>query len=203
MAKDRGIVSVKNSGSNSRKRRTRLMLIGINEYQYWPPLHYPVSDCEVFFEVLKKHYGFSDADLVHSRQKPLYDEEATGEIIYDELYRLADKDENGKPYIGSDENLIIYFAGHGHLDSRLGEGYWAPWDAPVPQKGSDLKKLLSVSDVVKILSSIPAHHIVLIVDACFPQSFARMTVNVPNIGNSNMPEEKPSRWVLTSGWSDF
>ncbi len=40
--------------------------------------------------------------------------------------KLADKDENGKPYFGSDENLIIYFAGHGHLDSRLGEGYWAP-----------------------------------------------------------------------------
>ncbi len=56
-----------------------------------------------------------------------------------------------------------------------------------------------VSDVVKILSSIPVHHIVLIVDACFPQSFARMTVNVPNVGNSNVPEGKPSRWVLTSG----
>ncbi|AEE54378.1 NACHT domain-containing protein [Haliscomenobacter hydrossis] len=183
----------------SRQRKTRLLLIGIDAYQNWPHLSYPLSDCKGFLEVLKNHYGFSEADLIHEDKRPLYDEEATTEMIYDELYRLKDKDELGASVLSASENLIIYFAGHGHLDKRYEEGYWAPVDAPIPKRPSDLKKLISVGEVAKILSKTPAHHIVLIVDACFPQTFARMSVDVPLGSDDNNPEEKPSRWALTSG----
>jgi WD40 repeat protein len=194
---------------NPRPRRTRLMLIGIDQYQHWTSLDYPVSDCQGFFRVLQEHYGFTEQDLIHTHQRPLFDEEATVEMVFDELYRLSDTDENGEPIICTDENLIIYFAGHGYLNEIVDEGYWIPIDAPalvknqigklVPARPSDLKKFISVSEVAKNLSSIKAHHIVLIVDACFPQTFARMPVDVPPGGDPNDPEEKPSRWVLTSG----
>jgi WD40 repeat protein len=179
--------------------RTRLMLIGIDKYEHWDVLSYPVSDCEGFFQVLQQHYGFTEQDLIHTHQRPLYNEEATTDMIYDELYRLSDKDETGKPHLSAEDNLIVYFAGHGHLDKKVDQGYWVPVDSPRPDRPSDLKKLISVSEVVNILSAVPAHHIVLIVDACFPQTFVRMPVDVPPGGNPNDPEAKPSRWALTSG----
>ncbi|WP_336470201.1 NACHT domain-containing protein [Haliscomenobacter hydrossis] len=150
--------------------------------------------------MLKNHYGFSETDLI---VEPLFNKEATKSNIYDELYRLvSDIDEQGKTLISPDDNLIIYFAGHGHLDEKIKEGYWIPYDGPHPKKVQPSEfeeKTISVGKVVPILSSIKAHHIVLIVDACFPQTFARMTLNLPSNGDPNHPEEMPSRWVLTSG----
>ncbi|MBE2206781.1 MAG: caspase family protein [Saprospiraceae bacterium] len=188
-----------NSPPTRALRRTRLMLIGIDKYEHWDALSYPVSDCEGFFQVLQQHYGFTEQDLIHTHQRPLYNEDATTDMIYDELHRLLDNDETGNPHISAEDNLIVYFAGHGHLDKTVDEGYWVPVDAPRSDRPSDLKKLISVSEVVKILSAVPARHIVLIVDACFPQSFARMPVDVPPGGTPNNPEAKPSRWALTSG----
>jgi len=180
-----------------RKRRNHLLLIGIDDYKHWTKLHYPTKDCDQLFQVLKEHYGFQEQDLIQS----LYNEQATADIIFDELYRLQEQDEEGNPRLGPDDNLILYFSGHGHLDKSLDEGYWAPEDAPVPVKNrpSDLRKLVSVSEVVKILSQVKAHHIVLIVDACFSGAFTRMAVEVMPGGDPNNPEEKPSRWVLTAG----
>lgn len=180
-----------------KQRRNRLLLIGIDQYEHWGKLQYPVGDCNQFFGLLKEHYGFGEQDLIQS----LYNEQATADIIFDELYRLQEQDEDGKPRLGTDDNLILYFSGHGHLDKSLDEGYWAPVDAPVPVKNrpSDLRKLVSVSEVVKILSQVKAHHILLIVDACFSGAFARMAVEVMPGGDPNNPEEKPSRWVLTAG----
>ncbi|MEZ4985627.1 MAG: caspase family protein [Saprospiraceae bacterium] len=203
------MVSDKHYYEEAPPRRNRLMLIGIDKYEQWNPLAYPVSDCEAFFEVLQKHYGFTREDLLHIQGKPLYDGDATWDLIYEELSYPLEKDEFGNTRIGADDNLIIYFAGHGYLDETLDEGYWIPVDAPALikdtqgkprlQRRSDVKKFLSVSELVKILSSIHAHHIVLIVDACFPQAFARMAVDVPPSGNAKNREDKPSRWILTSG----
>lgn len=180
------------------QRRNRLLLIGIDDYAHWAGLQYPVSDCRQFFQILKEHYGFLDSDLIQS----LFNEQATADIIFDELYRLQESDENGNPRLGPDDNLILYFSGHGHLDKSLDEGYWVPVDAQVLQRPSDVKKLISVSEVVKILSQVKAHHILLIVDACFSGAFARMDVEVMPGGDPNNPEEMPSRWVLTAGRLD-
>jgi WD40 repeat protein len=184
------------------KRKTRLLLIGIDKYLHWQILSNPVSDCQGFFRVLTEHYGFSEQDLIHENRQPLYDEQATTDNIYDELYRLSDKDEFGRPRIGPEENLIIYFAGHGHLDRNINQGHWISVETPLPRniKPSEFeKKTISVSKVVQILSNVQAHHVVLIVDACFPQAFARKVVEVPHSTDPSPVEEKPSRWVLTSG----
>lgn len=177
------------------QRRNRLLLIGIDEYEHWGKLQYPVGDCNQFFELLREHYGFGEQDLIQS----LYNEQATADIIFDELYRLQESDENGNPHLSTNDNLILYFSGHGHLDKSLDEGYWVPIEAPVPKRPADLRNLVSVSEVVKILSQVKAHHILLIVDACFSGAFARMAVEVMPGGDPNNPEEKPSRWVLTAG----
>lgn len=177
-------------------RRNRLFFVAIDKYDNWTPLQYPVSDCQRFFSVLKDSYGFTDENFVI---QPLFDESAKTDIVFDEICYLADKDENGELRIRPDENLIIYFSGHGHFDKNK-EGYWVPSDAPMlSERPSDLKKLISVSEVIRILSNIKAHHIVLIVDACFSEAFATMEIDITQQNQSAEAEEVPSRWVLTAG----
>ena len=177
-------------------RRNRLFFVGIDKYDNWTPLRYPVSDCQRFFDVLKNFYGFSDENFII---QPLFDENAKTDIVFDEICYLADKDENGELRVRPDENLIIYFSGHGHFDKNK-EGYWVPSDAPIlSERPSDLKKLISVSEVIRILSNIRAHHIVLIVDACFSEAFATMEIDVTQQSQAAEAEEVPSRWVLTAG----
>lgn len=178
------------------KRRNRLFFVGIDQYDNWPALQYPVSDCRRFFTVLKESYGFSDENFII---QPLFDGNAKTDIVFDEICYLADKDENGELRVRPDENLIIYFSGHGHFDKNK-EGYWVPSDAPLlSERPSDLKKLISVSEVIRILSNIRAHHIVLIVDACFSEAFTTMEIDVSQESQSAESEEVPSRWVLTAG----
>ncbi|WP_342085045.1 caspase family protein [Dyadobacter sp. OTU695] len=173
-----------------------MFFVAIDKYDHWTPLRYPVSDCQRFFAVLKESYGFSDENFII---QPLFDENAKTDIVFDEICYLADKDENGELRVRPDENLIIYFSGHGHFDKNK-EGYWVPSDAPMHmERPSDLKKLISVSEVIRILSNIKAHHIVLIVDACFSEAFATMEIDVTQQSQSAEAEEVPSRWVLTAG----
>jgi WD40 repeat protein len=180
----------------NKTRRNRLFFVAIDKYDNWTPLQYPVSDCQRFFRVLKDCYGFSDENFII---RPLFDENAKTDIVFDEICYLADKDENGELRVRPDENLIIYFSGHGHFDKNK-EGYWVPSDAPrLSSKPSDLKKLISVSEVIKILSNIKAHHIVLIVDACFSEAFATMEIDITQQTQSAEAEDVPSRWVLTAG----
>ncbi|MGX5852470.1 caspase family protein [Dyadobacter jiangsuensis] len=181
-----------------KSRRNHLFLVGINKYDHWPKLTSPVSDCQRFNSVLKDLYGFSDRDLVI---QPLYDEKAQTDILFDEMSYLAGKDENGEARVKPDENLIIYFSGHGHFINK--EGYWVAVNAPKIEQNSKLseirRNLISVSEVVKVLSNINAHHIVLIVDACFSEAFASMEVEVTSHSEAAAAEDLPSRWVLTAG----
>ena len=185
---------------NAVKRRTRLLFFGINDYEHeaWPKLHNPVSDCEALWQVLKNDYGFRDEDFI---SKPFYNQEATTDIIIDEISYLQREDDYGHPNMGPQENLIIVFSGHGHFANN--EGYWVPYDAPPinakTARASELRKLISVSEIIKIISNIRAHHILLIIDSCFSEAFAKMEIDLENTIDSNNPEEIPSRWVLTAG----
>ncbi|MBK8705784.1 MAG: caspase family protein [Saprospiraceae bacterium] len=80
----RGLEVDEYSALPPRRRRNRLLLIGIDEYRHLPALEHPVRDCERLFEVLREHYGFNEEDLI----KSLFNAEATRQLMYDELYRL-------------------------------------------------------------------------------------------------------------------
>ncbi len=182
------------------RRKTRLLFFGINDYEstVWPKLQNPVPDCEKLWEVLKNDYGFRDEDFI---KKPFYNQQATTDVIIDEISYLGREDDYGKPNIGPQENLIIVFSGHGHFANN--EGYWVPYDAPSlnikTARASELRKLISVSEIIKTISNIRAHHILLIIDSCFSEAFAKMEIDLGTTLSSTNPEEIPSRWVLTAG----
>ena len=132
------------------------LLIGIQEYL--PPidkLESPHKDVTELARVLVEHYGFVEPRV-------LLTEQATREGILRELDSLSLE-------LGPDDNLLIYFAGHGYrmwdFDERSKQGYWIPYLPP----GTDNGWWSWVwADTIKAATArIPAQHILLISDSCY------------------------------------
>ncbi len=138
------------------------LIIGINNYQSPPAdLTTPVKDAKRVEEVLHKKYGFETILLVDDgRIKP------TRNAIFQALADLKKK-------IKNDDNLLIYFAGHGEFIG--GSGYWLPQDA----QQENLANWLSTDDLTKQIQYLPkgtgglkARHVLVVADSCFGAAMA-------------------------------
>lgn len=140
----------------TRPRRNYLLIIGINTYEDSgiQNLHNAVPDAKRMAEVLTNRYVFDKQYLVS-----LYDDDATRENIIQELDRLTDQ-------IGPEDNLLIYFSGHGYFRSKSKIGYLVPSNAKIGEYYS----LLPNSTFRDYLRGIQAHHLLLVVDSCFSGS---------------------------------
>ena len=156
-----------------------LFVVGINNYSYWPKLNNAVKDANDLVSVLLKKYTFEFGNIV-----VLKDEQATRTNIYNGLRSLIEK-------IGPQDNLVIYFSGHGYFDAILNEGYWIPIEA----KPNSTGEYISNTDILKILNAINSQHTFLIADACF--SGALFTDS--RRGYTDQVEKYKSRWGLASG----
>lgn len=136
-----------------------LFVIGIDTYIYWPHLMTAVSDAKSVRDVLLSRYHFDRKYLIE-----LYDEKGTRKNIINKLRYLAGK-------VGKDDSLVIFYAGHGHLDSITKEGSWIPVESGV----KDASAWISNHDIKNYLKvdAIKAKHILLISDSCFSGDFFR------------------------------
>ena len=93
------------------------LVIGINEYKdrNIEDLDRPIQDAENLKEVLTTHYTF-DPDNVKVLRNP-----RRADII-NALDQLREK-------VTESDNLLIFYAGHGHYDYKAEVGYWLPADA--------------------------------------------------------------------------
>ncbi|MEM8899108.1 MAG: caspase family protein [Bacteroidota bacterium] len=165
------------SASRTRKGKNYLLLIGVNRYMHWSRLHNAVKDCGDLSDVLTGKYQF-DKNLVFT----LYNEKATREAILETLETLQDR-------ITEDDNLLIYYAGHGFYDSQANLGYWVPVDARL-NKIADFIRNSTIHDYLKTINS---RHTFLIADACYAGSlFAHTRGGI-------VEEDSRSRWAFTSG----
>ncbi len=153
-----------------------LLLIGIDQYRIWNPLHNAVRDCNDLRTVLTTEYQFNNTDVM-----TLYNTVATRENIQDSLEKL-------KNMLTSEDNLVIYYAGHGYFDPTADLGFWVPVDARL-NKVPDFIRNSTLNDYIK---SIKTRHTFLIADACYAGSLFSSTRAVINEGNK-------SRWAFTSG----
>lgn len=165
------------------------LVIGINSYDgYWPELENAVNDAEGVAEVLKELYHF---DTVHT----ILDKDATRRNIIQKFEWLTKN-------VTKDDNLLIFYAGHGQFNKALNKGYWVPVDATE----NSIADYISNNDVKTFIGGIPTKHTLLITDACFGGDIFRgsRTESIPFDPN-NMERyyrevyRKSSRVALTSG----
>ena len=136
--------------------RRVVAVVGIDRYRAWPALHNAVSDAQGTLSVFQQ-VGFEQL------APPLINEMATADAIR----RLVTDD---LATLGSDDSLVLFFAGHGHTQTRmlpsgpLQTGYIIPVDGDRPegQTATWLRLDTWLSDVARI----PVRHILVILDAC-------------------------------------
>ena len=161
-----------------------LITIGINDYLHWPPLNNAVFDAMLFKNELIKNYGFKPKHVYE-----LINTEATHKGLINVLIKI-------KREISKNDNLIIYYAGHGFYDEELDDGSWIPYDAKEGNKSEYIGSTL----LVKYLSNIPSKHTVIIADACFSGSLFIQDQNHKYESNN---DKLGSRWGFSSGNMEF
>ncbi|MGA1839608.1 MAG: caspase family protein [bacterium] len=185
---DRGIfVSSKDINNLPSKGEFWGFLIGINKYDEWDPLQTAVNDVKKIYELLIHKYGFPEENIVL-----LINQDATRRRIIKEFRSLIGK-------VKQDDNLFIYFAGHGYLDTELNTGNWIPSDS----KFSDYSTYIPNSTIHDLIKAAGCKHIYLVSDSCFSGTLLLRSVFKPpaKIDYNYIKNygKLKSRQVLTSG----
>jgi len=162
------------------------LIIGIDKYSgEWKPLRNAVNDAKAVAAQLSSRYEFQSV-------RTLYNEQATRTNILKEYeWLMANVREN--------DNLLIFYSGHGDYNESLQRGFWVPSDAT----SSSISGLIANTDIQSFLSGIKSKHTFLIADACFSGDIFRgKTLTIPyenSFKYYNQIYAKPSRTALTSG----
>ncbi len=165
-----------------------VLTIGIDSYLSWPRLKTAVNDARALRNVLLERYHVDQFRIIE-----LYDVNATRKNI---LGALRDLSRNVKP----DDSLLIFYAGHGHVDNITKKGSWIP----VESSTDDPSAWISNQDIKDYLNidAIKAKHVLLVSDSCFSGDFFRGTRGaLPEVTDTVIKKayQLSSRQAITSG----
>ena len=162
------------------------LVIGNNNYEYLEKLDAAENDAEVIADVLTNKYGF-EVDLLLN---------ADYDTTVNSLFKITNK-------LKRNDNLLIYYAGHGELDKAENRGYWLPVDASYELRS----KWISNQRIVDRIKATKAKHVLLIADSCFSGTLMRSGTN-PDVNEAidekyiERLKSKKTRLVITSGGNE-
>ena len=159
--------------------------IGIDAYQHFSHLNNAVKDVKDLLMLLQDQYGLNPEQVI-----TLFDEAATRDNIIDELDRLVE-------VVGDDDKLVIYYSGHGHLNTKTSLAYWIPQDAR-RQRTSGYIPNSTIRDYIKAIHSL---HTLLISDSCFSGTLFVRGAARSDAATDDL-ERLRSRWGIVSGRHD-
>ncbi len=170
------------------------LVIGVNNYQYWPKLSYATNDAKGVSEVLRDQLGFKSDHIFE-----LYNENATRDNIAELLSDTLADPARVKP----NDRVFIFYAGHGmtrSLPSGRNLGYIIPVDAELNKFSS---KSISMTHLQDFSDMIPAKHVYFVMDSCY--SGIALTRGSGLSGGSKYLSEiasRRARQILTAGGAD-
>ena len=158
------------------------IIISENQYQdeRYIDLNEPKSDGDKLSNLLISKYYFNREDITR--------------LVDPSRSNIIDAIEDKRKELSLEDNLIIFYAGHGFWDNDLKMGYWIPSDAKKDSKSN----WVSNTDLTLYLSAFETNHILLISDACFSGGiFKTRSVGDMDQGTKRLYELK-SRKAMTS-----
>lgn len=165
-----------------------LLTIGIDSYLSWPRLKTAANDAKALKNVLLDRYHVDPSRVIE-----LYNENATRKNI---LAALRDLTKRVKP----EDSLLIYYAGHGHIDSITKKGSWIPVESSTDDPSAWIDNR-SITDYLNI-DAIKAKHVLLVSDSCFSGDFFRGSRGaIPEVTDIVIKKayQLSSRQAITSG----
>ncbi|NSW46270.1 MAG: caspase family protein [Bacteroidales bacterium] len=160
------------------------LIIGVEDYMdnKINDLDRPVKDASQLVELLTNIYTFEKENIIFLKNP-------TKSQIIQALYQYRFK-------ITNEDNLMIFYAGHGYWDEAMQTGYWLPVDA---QKDNPVNWFSNI-ELRAYIKAIPAKHTLLIADACFSGGIfkTRSAFSEAPAAISELMK-LPSRKAMTSG----
>lgn len=177
------------------KRIDRALLFACDKYDHWNDLINPLNDAVALGTELENRFGFK-CDI------------AENPTMEDILFKLRSY---AKKRYSDNDQLLIFFAGHGHFDEIFKEGYVIGRDS---EADDDLRTTyISHSNLRTIINNIPCRHIFLVMDVCFGGTFdpliaqsERGGVNQFKLSREEFIAKKlrhTTRKYLTSGGKEY
>ena len=160
------------------------LIVGINDYDdnRIPDLDKPAQDAKALRDILISLYTFNEENVT-LLTKP------TRSQFLKELDRLAEE-------LGNDDNLLIFYAGHGYWDDFKNIGYWMPSDAVVGDHSTWIRN----STIKEYINVIKTKQTLLIADACFSGSiFKTRALQAEKVVAYQKIYDLPGRKGMTSG----
>jgi len=159
--------------------RYHAVVIGNNAYRALPKLNTATVDAKAVADLLEKDYGY-DVTLLT---------DADEETILGAFAAL-------RRTLTADDNLLVYYAGHGWFDEEAERGYWLPVDAVADNQSS----WISNADVTDMLKAIKAKHVLVVADSCYSGTLTRgLAIGGKSPAYYHAIVERRARTVLTSG----
>lgn len=166
------------------------LIIANSDYANYDRLETTLNDAERLGQVLKSKFGFRTVKLLRNASHD------------DILFALDDF----RRELTDQDNFLLYYSGHGEIDTRNRIGYWLPVDAAAqPSRAHWLRN----EDLFNQLDIIPAKSMLVIADSCFSGSMIGVENPQPlsaTLGPRDrqrfieiISSEKRSRTALTSG----
>jgi hypothetical protein len=152
------------------------LVIGNNAYQYMNPLVTARNDARAVARLLEDKYGFI-VTLLH---------DATRGQIMSALNAL-------RQTLTEEDNLLIYYAGHGTLDVANDRGNWLPVDA----KPDDTTQWLSNTSLTDVLNIMAARHVLVVADSCYSGALTRSSATALRSGQT--VEQRAADMVALNG----
>ena len=147
------------------------LIIANNDYKAYPGLQTPISDAKSLDVLLRERYGFKTKVLLNANRHTIMS--ALNELNQ----KLTDQD-----------NLLIYYAGHGEIDAKSKSAYWLPVDAET----GNTANWISSQSITEFLSIMPARHIMVVADSCYSGALTGSAVaKLPD----GMDPAKRERWL--------
>ena len=159
------------------------LVIAVQEYDdpNINDLDHPIRDASRFIEIIESDYNFRKENVQFLKNPTKAD-------IIGTLHNMRSK-------VTPEDNLLIYYAGHGHYDEEMETGYWFPKDA-TPENPVDW---LPNTDLTNYLNVLKTKHTLLIADACFSGGIFKSRAAFNNVMAIEKLYKLTSRKALTSG----
>ncbi|MDC3124144.1 caspase family protein [Gammaproteobacteria bacterium] len=162
------------------------LIIGNDKYEHLEDLTTPVKDARRLGSVLNRRFGY-EVQLL---------ENATRAETLRALNSYRRK-------LSKEDNLLVYYAGHGIEDGATRIGYWQPVDA-IPGEFFTAIKSDSITDEI---GALKANNVIVVADSCYAGAMVayRGSPNPLDVGQEDRftylqrLHDKKTRLVFTSG----
>lgn len=162
------------------------LIIGNDNYRYIRKLETAKRDARDIAQTLKNVYGFEVKLLL----------DATRNDIVQAINTI-------RKSLKENDNLLIYYAGHGEFDKTANKAYWLPVDA----RSDDDTNWILADRITSNIRRISSKHILVVADSCYSGTFTRRAVTDLTSSHARdrylkKMQAKKSRTILASGGNE-